>query len=144
MDHLSRVKRNPVFHMRKQRHIFAALRVNAADQRLCDRYIDSTIPILPKSEIASLNPASVDVQSWYESIHYVFIRYTPKNNLRTTQLTFPYVVYLVSSVAQSRQDIEKRFCLPKSQNKVVPVKNLALNIFIFILSKICISCLIFK
>ena len=30
-----------------------------ADQRLCFRYTDSTIPLLPKSEISSLKPSSV-------------------------------------------------------------------------------------
>ena len=33
-----------------------------ADQRLCFRYIDSTIPLLSKSEISSLWPSSVAVQ----------------------------------------------------------------------------------
>ena len=33
-----------------------------ADQRLCFRYIDSTIPLLSKSEISSLKPSSVAVQ----------------------------------------------------------------------------------
>ena len=33
-----------------------------ADQRLCFRYTDSTIPLLPKSEILSLFPSSVAVQ----------------------------------------------------------------------------------
>ena len=34
-----------------------------ADQRLCFRYIDSAIPLLSKSEISSLYPSSVAVQS---------------------------------------------------------------------------------
>ena len=34
-----------------------------ADQRLCFRYMDSTIPLLPKSEISSLQPSSVAVQT---------------------------------------------------------------------------------
>ena len=34
-----------------------------ADQRLCFRYTDSTIPLLPKSEILSFWPASVTVQA---------------------------------------------------------------------------------
>ena len=39
------------------------LRVNReADQRLCFRYIDSTIPLLPKTEISSLKQTSVTVQ----------------------------------------------------------------------------------
>ena len=33
-----------------------------ADQRLCFRYIDSPIPLLPKSEISSLYPSSMAVQ----------------------------------------------------------------------------------
>ena len=33
-----------------------------ADQRLCFRNIDSTIPLLSKSEISSLQPSSVAVQ----------------------------------------------------------------------------------
>ena len=33
-----------------------------ADQRLCFRYIDSTIPLLPKSEISSFQLSSVAVQ----------------------------------------------------------------------------------
>ena len=43
-----------------------------ADQRLCFRYTDSTIPLLPKSEISSLLPSSVFVQpglcgTWLET-----------------------------------------------------------------------------
>ena len=34
----------------------------AADQRLCFRYIDSTVPLLPKYEILSLYPSSVAVR----------------------------------------------------------------------------------
>ena len=33
-----------------------------ADQRLCFRYTDSTIPLLSKSEISSLYPSSVAAQ----------------------------------------------------------------------------------
>ena len=33
-----------------------------ADQRLCFRFIDSTIPLLSKSEISSFKPSSVAVQ----------------------------------------------------------------------------------
>ena len=33
-----------------------------ADQHLCSRYIDSTIPLLSKSEISSLKPSPVAVQ----------------------------------------------------------------------------------
>ena len=34
-----------------------------ADHRLCFRYIDSTIPLLPKSKISSFYPSYVAVQS---------------------------------------------------------------------------------
>ena len=53
-----------------------------ADQRLCFRYIDSTIPLLPKSEISSLYPSYVVLQpglcrTWSE---------IPKNGFLTTRL----------------------------------------------------------
>ena len=54
----------------------------AADKRLCFCYTDSTIPLLPKSEISSLQPSSVAVQpglcgTWSE---------TPKNCFLTMRL----------------------------------------------------------
>ena len=53
-----------------------------ADQRLCFRFTDSTIPLLSKSEISSLYPSSVAVQpglcrTWSE---------TPKTGFLTTRL----------------------------------------------------------
>ena len=53
-----------------------------ADQRLCFRYTDTTIPLLSKSEILSLKPYSVTAQSglcrtWSE---------TPKTGFLTTRL----------------------------------------------------------
>ena len=44
-----------------------------ADQRLCFRYTDSTIPLLPKSEISSFYPSSVTAQpglcqTWSETL----------------------------------------------------------------------------
>ena len=53
-----------------------------ADQRLCICYSDSTIPLLPKSEVSSLSPSSVAVQpglcrTWSE---------TPKTGFLTTRL----------------------------------------------------------
>ena len=55
-----------------------------ADQRLCFRYTDSTIPLLSKSEISSLQPSSVVVQSglcrtWSE---------TPKTGFLRTRLKY--------------------------------------------------------
>ena len=53
-----------------------------AEQRLCFRYIDSTIPLLSKSKISSLYPSSVAAQpglcgTWSE---------TPKTGFLTTRL----------------------------------------------------------
>ena len=55
-----------------------------ADQRLCFRYTDSTIPLLLKSEISSLYPSSVVVQpglcrTWSE---------TPKTGFLRTRLIY--------------------------------------------------------
>ena len=57
-----------------------------ADQRLCFRYTDSTIPLLSKSEISSFWPSSVAVQpdfcqTWSE---------TPKTGFPTTRLIYPH------------------------------------------------------
>ena len=59
-----------------------------ADQRLCFRYTDSTIPLLFKSEISSLQPFSVVVQpglcrTWSE---------TPKTGFLTTRLKSEKVI----------------------------------------------------
>ena len=56
-----------------------------ADQRLCFRNRDSTIPLLPKSEISSFQPSCVVVKpglcrTWSE---------TPKTGFLTTRLTCP-------------------------------------------------------
>ena len=48
-----------IFHMRKQR---CRSGNREADQRLCFRYSDRTVPLLSKSEISSLKPSSVAVQ----------------------------------------------------------------------------------
>ena len=55
-----------------------------ADQRLCFRYTDYTIPLLPISEISSLYSSSVAVQpglcrTWSE---------TPKTGFLTTRLRY--------------------------------------------------------
>ena len=55
-----------------------------ADQRLCFRYRDSTIPLQPKSEISRLYPSSVTAQLdlcgvWSE---------TPKTGFLITRLNF--------------------------------------------------------
>ena len=58
----------------------------AADQRLCFRYTDSTIPLLPRSEISSLWSSSVVVQpglcqTWSEA---------PKTGSLTTRFNYEF------------------------------------------------------
>ena len=54
-------KKTNILHMRKQ-DADQLCGNREADQRLCFHYIDSTIPLLSKSEISSLYPSSVAVQ----------------------------------------------------------------------------------
>ena len=61
-----------------------------ADQRLCFRYTDSTIPLLSKSEISSISPSSLIVQpgfggTWSE---------TPKTGFLTTRLIYKQDIQL--------------------------------------------------
>ena len=56
-----------------------------ADQRLCFRYMDSTIPLLLKSEISSLQPSSVAVQpglcrTWSETPNTEFLTTRPNRD----------------------------------------------------------------
>ena len=76
---MSHVMRKPVFCICENKDA-DQLRSNcAADQRLCFRYTDRTIPLLPKSEISSLWPSSVAVQpgvcrTWSETPKTGFLR----------------------------------------------------------------------
>ena len=65
-----------------------------ADQRLCFRYTDSTIPLLHKSEISSVQPSSVVVQpglcrTWSE---------TPKTGFYHNMAHFVFGVFFQVSV----------------------------------------------
>ena len=67
-----------------------------ADQRLCFRYIDSTILLLPKYEISSFYPSCVVVQlgsflTWSE---------TPKTSFLTTRLIYT-LLYSLDIVNQA-------------------------------------------
>ena len=60
--YMSRVVREPALYICENKDA-DQLRGNCeADQRLCFRYTDSTIPLLPTSEISSLYPSSVAVE----------------------------------------------------------------------------------
>ena len=60
--HLSHVMRIPAFCICKNKDADQLRGNRQAVQRLCFRYNDSTIPLLPKSEISSLYASSVAVQ----------------------------------------------------------------------------------
>ena len=51
---MSRIVRKPAFCICKNKDADQLRGDREADQRLCFRYMDSAIPILPKSEISSL------------------------------------------------------------------------------------------
>ena len=59
---MSRVMRKRTICICKNKDADQLLGNREADQRHCFRYTDSTIPLLPKSEISSFEPSSVAVQ----------------------------------------------------------------------------------
>ena len=74
---LSHVMRKPTFCICENKDADQLRGNREADQHLCFRYIDSTIPLLYKSEIWSLQPFSVAVQpglcrTWLETRMLVF------------------------------------------------------------------------
>ena len=76
---LSRVVRKPSFCICENKDADQLRGNREADQRLCFRYLDSTIPLFPKSKISSLYPSSVAVQpglcrTWSKSKLLVFSR----------------------------------------------------------------------
>ena len=79
---MSRVIRKPDFCICENKDADQLRGDREADQRLCFRYVDSTIPLLPKSESSSLQPSCVVAQpglcrTWSE---------TPKTGFLTTRL----------------------------------------------------------
>ena len=79
--------RKPAFFKRENKDA-DQLRVNReADQRLCFRYTDSTIPLLPKSEISSICLYLVIAQPDLCRTRSE----TPKTGVLTTRLIFHYV-----------------------------------------------------
>ena len=82
VPYFSRVVRKPAFCICENEDADQIRGNREADQRLCFRYINSTIPLLPIYEISSLYPSSVAVQpglcqTWSE---------TPKTGFLTTRL----------------------------------------------------------
>ena len=62
LQEMSRIMRKPKFCICENKDADQLRGYREADQRLCFRYIDSTIPLLSKSEISILQPSSVAVQ----------------------------------------------------------------------------------
>ena len=60
--YLSHVLRKPAFCICENKDADQLRGNREADQRLCFRYTDSTISLLPKYEISSLQPSSVALQ----------------------------------------------------------------------------------
>ena len=60
---MSRVMRKPDFSICKNKDADQLRGNREADQHLCFRYTDGTIPLLSESEISSLSPSSVAVQT---------------------------------------------------------------------------------
>ena len=72
-----------------------------ADQCLCFRYTNSTISLLPKSEISSLQPSSVAVQpglcgTWSE---------TRKTGFLTTRLNFDGIFFKLVDEQESNMSL---------------------------------------
>ena len=60
-----------------------------ADQRLCLRYMDNTIPLLPRSEISSLWPSSMHVELWSGKLARELIQNFRQINLIRLRGCFP-------------------------------------------------------
>ena len=111
-NHLSRVVRKPAFCICENKDPDQLRGNREADQRLCFRYTDSTIPLLPTSEISSLWPSSVAVQpglcrTWSE---------TPKTGFLTTRLIYrnrKYQNHLNNSVGNPSLSLYEQCSLRK-------------------------------
>ena len=66
-EHLSLVVRKPAFCIYENKDAYQLRGNREADQRLCFRYTDTTIPLLSKSEISSLWPSAVTAQPGFVS-----------------------------------------------------------------------------
>ena len=105
--HLSLVMRKPDFCICENKDADQLRGNREADQRLYFRYADSTIPLLPISEISSLYPSSLAVQpglcwTWSE---------TPKTGFLTTRLILASVVVQNQNSLLVSAKIKIRFLL---------------------------------
>ena len=94
---MSLVMRKPAFCICENKDADQLRGNREADLRLCFRYTDSTIPLLPKSEISSLWPFSVAVQpglcrTWSETLKTGF--------LTTRLIVFEVLTLMIFSMAK--------------------------------------------
>ena len=99
--HMSLVTRKPVFCICENKDADQLRGNREADQRLCFRYTDSTIPLLSKSEISSLQPSCVAVQpglcrTWSK---------TPKTGFLTTRLILKLLLSVSARINKNYSQI---------------------------------------
>ena len=104
---MSLVVRKPAFCICENKDADQLRGDREADQRLCFRYIDSTIPLLPKSEIFSLYPSSVTAQpglcrTWSKTLKTGFL--TTRLILMVEDLC---MFQLISSKAQLEKEVTR-------------------------------------
>ena len=80
----------------------------AADHRFCFRYIDTTIPLLSKSEISSLLPSSVAVQPGL----YRTLSKTSKTGFLTTRLKYSMGINQRTTVSGQLCTLELQLDVP--------------------------------
>ena len=112
-EHMSRVVRKPAFCICENKDADQLRGYREADQRLCFRYIDSTIPLLYKSEISSLYSFSVAVQpglcqTWTQTPKTGFLRTRliltlKRSDLSLLRETLPFVSPTRADTNQSAQ-----------------------------------------
>ena len=82
MSYLSLIMRKKAFCLCENKDADQLRRIREADQRLCFRYTDRTIPLLSKSEVSSLYLSSVVVQTDLCQV----LSETPKTGFLTARL----------------------------------------------------------
>ena len=92
---MSRVMRKPAFCICENKEADQLRGNREADQRLCFCYIDSTMPLLPKSEVSCLKQSSVTAQSglcwtWSETLKTGFLTTRLKLSLIFKYPPYPF------------------------------------------------------
>ena len=103
---LSLVMRKPTFSICENKDADQLHGNREADQRLCFRYTDSTIPLLSKSEISSLWPSSVAVQPGLCQTRSE----TPKTGFITMRLIYSIIQAVKHKCTEQ---LVRRCCSPK-------------------------------